>query len=394
MLMAVSTLSACDDAYQLETEGMAALREQMEVVTLDVEKYAFRRTLVTFEHPFFSMAHERGVVTRDYKLKNKHGDVFIDVTSSHHGMPTVYDQDVLVFCLSQLAAMQKQGEPISQLVRFTGYSILTALGWSTGGKDYERLRDALDRLRGMEIKTNIPSEKNSTERLVKTFTLITDWGAKVHADTGHMEYIEVGLSRWLFAAAVTGNLKSVHEGYFRLTPLAKRVYELCRKHCGEQAKWEISVKQLHHKSGSGSLLKVFRSRLKALCADENFPGYSLAYRPDDFLVVTPKPNAPKAMVGRSPTIVAAKPVISLTRAKSAATAPANADASHWAATWEPRPGERRNLDAVYSAENGHDIPAALEAYRLVMVGKPRPANVCADFKEWYDAQRMSGKARG
>jgi plasmid replication initiation protein len=74
---------------------------------------------------------------------------------------------------------------------------------------------------------------------------------------------------------------TLNREYFRLGGgLERRLYELARKHCGQQAKWMISMELLHKKSGSGDLLKRFRAAVKRLVLADGLPDYRMFYAPE------------------------------------------------------------------------------------------------------------------
>ena len=53
--------------------------------------------------------------------------------------------------------------------------------------------------------------------------------------------------------------------YFRLRkPTDRRIYELVRKHCGEQDEWKISLELLHKKSGASCHYREFKSMIREL----------------------------------------------------------------------------------------------------------------------------------
>jgi hypothetical protein len=56
------------------------------------------------------------------------------------------DQDVFLQLVHMMRAV-----PIGHMIEATGYGILSALGWGSGGKDYSRLRTSIERL----ARTNI-----------------------------------------------------------------------------------------------------------------------------------------------------------------------------------------------------------------------------------------------
>lgn len=54
--------------------------------------------------------------------------------------------------------------------------------------------------------------------------------------------VEVGLSRWLFNAVQVHEVLTINSDYFRLRkPIERRLYELARKHCGDQAHFAIGA---------------------------------------------------------------------------------------------------------------------------------------------------------
>ena len=60
---------------------------------------------------------------------------------------------------------------------------------------------------------------------------------------------------------------TLHNDYFRLkTPLERAVYQVVRKHCGEQRMWNIGLAKLQNKVGSRDTLRNFRGNLKKLAA--------------------------------------------------------------------------------------------------------------------------------
>ena len=50
------------------------------------------------------------------------------------------------------------------------------------------------------------------------------------------------LSRWIHEALEARRVLTLHDDYFRLkTPLERAVYQVVRKHCGEQRMWNIGI---------------------------------------------------------------------------------------------------------------------------------------------------------
>ena len=64
--------------------------------------------------------------------------------------------------------------------------------------------------------------------------------------------MELTLSDWLYNAVVGMEVLSISRDYFRIgKPIERRIYELCRRHCGsKQPKWEIGIDKLRKETFS------------------------------------------------------------------------------------------------------------------------------------------------
>ena len=161
-------------------------------------------------------------------------------------------------------------------MRLTAYDLLVTTNRTTGGRSYEELRGALERLRSTSITTNIST--NGT-RQSRGFGLIDNWEiVERSAANGRMLAVEITLNKWLYNALLAREVLTLNRDYFRLSGgLERRLYELARKHCGNQAKWKIGMELLHKKSGSRATLIKFRELLKRVVAANCLPDYGLIY---------------------------------------------------------------------------------------------------------------------
>ena len=167
------------------------------------------------------------------------------------------------------------GEAVSKRVRINSADLLRFTNRGVSGRDYKALQEALERVRGTTITTNI---RTGSEEQTDTFGLIesSSLRRKLGLD-GRLLWCEVTLSDWVFNAIRANEVLTLHRDYFRLRkPLERRVYELARKHCGQQASWKIGVELLLKKTGSQSPLKQFRYLLKDLIANDHLPDYRVA----------------------------------------------------------------------------------------------------------------------
>ncbi|MCA9214769.1 MAG: replication initiator protein A, partial [Planctomycetales bacterium] len=195
--------------------------------------------------------------------------------------------DILIYCISQIMSKLRQGEPVSQRVRITARDLLMFTNRGTSGPEYDALEEAIDRLAGTRIVTNI---KANDEEEHGNFGLI-DRGRvrrkprRTDGSKGRLLWCEVTLSDWVFNAIEANEVLTLHPDYFRLRkPVEKRIYELARKHCGQQSRWKISVPNLLKKSGARSPLKRFRQMVRNLAKTNHLPDYLIAL--DDSDVVT------------------------------------------------------------------------------------------------------------
>jgi len=238
--------------------------------------------LGSMEHPVFSLSTrpDRRVLTY------ARNGMAVEITPSVKGLATIHDKDVLIYCISQLVAALNAGRPTARRVELVAHDLLTATARETSGDSYRRLREAFERLAGTRITTNIPTGAVETTH---GFGLIEEWRIVRRTKSGRMVSVSVTLSDWLYRAVLSRSVLTISREYFQLRkPLERRLYELARKHCGRQARWQISMAVLCAKSGSASPLRVFRKMVRDIAAADPLPDYALAVAEGDLVVVTPR----------------------------------------------------------------------------------------------------------
>lgn len=236
--------------------------------------------MATMEHPVFSLSTRPDLRILTYH----HNGTDITVTPSVRGLATLFDKDILIYCISQLMAAMNAGKAISRTLTLKAHDLLVATNRETSGDSYRRLRESFERLAGTRITTNIAMDDREVTR---GFGLIESWEILRHTRGGRMISVSVTLSEWLFRAVLAKSVLTLSRDYFSLRkPLERRVYEIARKHCGRQPEWQISVSLLHKKSGSNSPLRVFRAMLREMIAVDTLPDYHLAELAGDILQVS------------------------------------------------------------------------------------------------------------
>lgn len=225
--------------------------------------------LGSMEHPMFSLSTRPDRTIRHYS----HNGVDVTVTPSVRGRATIHDKDILIYCISQLMAAVNAGRTVSRKLTLTAHDLLIATRRDTGGDSYTRLREAFERLAGTRITTNITTGEVET---TSGFGLIEAWEIVRKSRGGRMVSVTVTLSDWLFRAISTKAVLTLSRDYFTLRkPLERRVYELARKHCGNQREWRVTVATLHAKAGSDAPLRVFRAAVRKMIVADGLPDYTL-----------------------------------------------------------------------------------------------------------------------
>lgn len=245
---------------------------QHDLFICDVADAVLKDIMPQMEHPFYSLSKKPDVSVRRYE----HNGNWLEITPSVKGLATIYDKDILIYCISQLMEKLKYGEQIGPRVRINSRELLVFVNRGTAGKDYKALQEAVDRLAGTRISTNI---RTADEEQYDSFGLIDAASIRrKHGLDGRLLWCEIKLSEWVFNAITAQEVLTLHRDYFRLKkPIERRVYELARKHCGQQESWACSVTILHKKSGSRSALKEYRRAIRHLAKHDHLPDYSVEF---------------------------------------------------------------------------------------------------------------------
>lgn len=238
------------------------------------------------EHPLFSLSVKKDMTSFHYER----GDVKVKITpAAEEGRANIFDRDILIYVLSQLMAAKNEGQQISRRMRFCAHDLLKATNRHTTGPAYATLKRALTRLQFTQIETNIHDDGVGVWRSI---SFITDAQIVKEDATGRMLDVEIEIGAWLEKAVENNNVLTLSPEYFYLRkPLERRLYELARKHCGQQSIWKIGLEALQHKTGSSSTPKEFKRLVKAICVtdaeEKQMPDYD--FRLDgELLCVTPK----------------------------------------------------------------------------------------------------------
>lgn len=252
---------------------------QQDLFVCDVADAVLKDFMQEMEHPFYSLSKKPVTSIREYR----NGDHWIRITPSVQGLATIYDKDLLIYAISQLMAAINRGDDVSPRIRINCHEFLIYTNRGTGGKDYKALVEALERLRGTTISTNVIT---GGEEQIDVFGLI-DKGTvrrKFGLD-GRLLWVDIVLSDWVYNAVKAKEVLTLNRDYFRLRkPYERRLYEIARKHCGRQETLSISLELLRKKMGATSPLKKFRFFIKDVADSDHLPDYTVELTGKDQVV--------------------------------------------------------------------------------------------------------------
>ncbi len=82
---------------------------QHDLFICDVADAVLKDVMQHMEHPFYSLSKKPETAVRRYE----HNGRWLEITPSK-GLATIYDKDILIYCISQIMAKLRNNEPVSQ----------------------------------------------------------------------------------------------------------------------------------------------------------------------------------------------------------------------------------------------------------------------------------------
>lgn len=227
------------------------------------------------ERPFFSLAKRKRLKPIEYTSPD--GDTWVKVSgNAEFGIATIWDADIMIWAASALNRLKEQGvNDLPRTLKTTSYDLLRAIKRDTGGKSYQELNAALQRLESTTIQTSLRAPKRKDKA---QFGWIDAFQLEVDPETEAPRGISITLSDWVYQGIVTErSLLTMHQDYFLLTGgMERALYRVARKHAGDQeGGWTCRISVLHEKTGSDSPLKQFTYLLKRILVKNALPEYEM-----------------------------------------------------------------------------------------------------------------------
>lgn len=267
---------------------MASPQPQGELFQLDsplTGEIRGERSLMAF--PFFALSKNAWMKPLAYAT----GDVSIEVRPSARGVATIYDKEIVLYIASLMAAKIDQGMAVSQDFVFTAHDLFSVTGANHSARSYARLADALERLQGTQIRTNIEAGGEGEEGFFSWLSEARLQYARSRSGEKRLKAVKVRLCDWLFRAILRDRqVLDYAATYFQLGPIERRIYEVARSTCVDDAALEIDLSTFRLQIGFQNHLANFRIAMRQIAAADAIPDYHLQ-------LVDQAPEAPGGETG-------------------------------------------------------------------------------------------------
>ena len=230
-----------------------------------------RDDMASMSHPLFALK------AKDIRtIRYEQNEVKTEISANaEYGRATIFDKDIWIFAISKLMQAKFEGKEINSMIEFSAVEFFKSTNRGLGGKQFEMFRDALNRLSGTRVMTEI---ETGGQRTASGFGLLDGWEVLEENDKKFPLRVVIELPHWLYRSIAKDEVLPISKEYFRLRkPIDRRVYEIARKHCGKQNSWKINLELLHKKTGTTDVLRNFRVAINSLCQADVLPDYSIEY---------------------------------------------------------------------------------------------------------------------
>ena len=227
------------------------------------------------DFPFFALSK----VPVEKELEFKIGKLSIQIRPSATGIATMYDKEIILYVASLMNQAIQRGEEVDQNFTFTAHDFFRITGVARPSKrDYDRFTDALERLQGTQIKTNIQTGSKIEKGWFSWLSEATAEYAVLPSGEQQLRVVKVRLCPWLHRAIqLDGHIYHYHHDYFRLGTIERRLYEIAHCHCeGEEIEFPIEL--MSRKVGSTANPSKFKQHLKAVETRDDLPEYRLSLK--------------------------------------------------------------------------------------------------------------------
>ncbi|MBD8546861.1 replication initiator protein A [Sphingomonas sp. CFBP 8760] len=249
-------------------------------------------------YPFFALAKAGSKKSLVYKTDT----VSIEIGAGPSGVATIYDKEILLYIASLLVAKMDAGERVAQEFYFTAHDLFRVTGVNGSARSYTRLQDALGRLQGTQIKTNIEAGGEGQTGFFSWLSEAILQYTKTRTGEQRLKGVKVRLCDWLYRAILQDRrVLEYSSHYFQLGPVERRLYEVARSTCID-GPVQVGLNDLRLQLGYQNTLKHFRHVLRGIADADTIPDYGIILNEVD----VPPESAAKRRVA-APTFVTLTP---------------------------------------------------------------------------------------
>lgn len=228
-------------------------------------------------HPFAALTKSQEKINYYHELSS--GKVIdVEVTAGEDGMATIHDFDVLLYCISVIRETMNQGEDPPRTVTFKPRQLLRWSNRSTGGRGYESLYKALERLSETQTNALIKEDGGRVEGKTPWIT----YQIKGHENERGLyenDRVTVRIAGWLRSLVIQDELLlAIDEEYFQLQSGYKRfLYRVFRRSVGRGDYWSWKMNHLYKKAGTSTNPRKFAYQIRKIIKEDGaLPRYKLS----------------------------------------------------------------------------------------------------------------------
>lgn len=248
-------------------------------------------------------------------IRHELTDGYVEIKAGPDGMASIWDYDIMLMAISYLTEAQNrhragQGDKPSRVLRPNVAEILKFCRRSDGGRQYEEIEKALDRLKNTSLKI-VRTRKGRGGRVMRMAEgegLLSNYRVASYAENGAVAAVEIEVPNWIYREVVESKhpeVLTVHPDYFLIEPgIGRYLYRLARRVAGNgRARW--SFKLIYERSGSVGTFKEFCRILRRLIDANDLPEYRLSEedgKAGPLLIITNRDANPEELTPLTDTV--------------------------------------------------------------------------------------------
>lgn len=228
------------------------------------------------EFPFFALTKRAQMETLTFESEAAR----IEINPSKTGVATIYDKEILLYIASLMVGRLENGETVDRTLSFTANDLFRMTGTNRSARSYSSLKASLSRLQGTQIITNIETGGEGSDSAFSWLLKADIKYTKLPNGERQVKHVEVMLCDWLHRAILTDRrIAAYHDGFFKLGPIERRLYELAKFNCIDGVRFEADAVDLAGRVGCSlepRSIENFKRTLRGVAREQSLPEYSLS----------------------------------------------------------------------------------------------------------------------